>query len=557
MSEAGGIKEFIQKVSGRRKTTGVVHQTGLQLSLYAETHTIGEILQRIIDEAEMQTGSSIGFLHFLADDQQTLSLQAWSTNTLHYMCTAESFEKHYALNKAGVWTDCVKQRKTVIHNDISKLTHRKGFPEGHANVVREMVTPVIRGEKIVAILGVGNKNNHYTREDEEILVQIADLTWDIIQRKWAEERLAVKEKWYKAIFDHSPAGVLIMDKEGSIIDFNPAISLSSGYPREELIGANIRILEPEGNNESDKETIQEIYEGYHLLHTVENVKKDGTPFWMERNETRIDLPDGGDGILMVSNDITKRIIAEQELVKAKKKAEENNRIKAIFLSNMSHELRTPLNVLMGFLSLLKDMTLSEEERQEYIDVIMRNGSRLLETINDIIEISKIEIGNADIQKENIDLDAFMTEIHLKYYIEITDKSLYFKYIKPVTAISENSVIIYTDALKLYGILNRLITNAIKFTEQGGIETGFYLLEKEVVIYVKDTGVGIPEDYHEAVFEQFNKAGQDVNRGKEGSGLGLPIAKAYCELLGGSMKLKSAPGAGSVFSFTLPYQNDGK
>ena len=147
------------------------------------------LLQEFLDYAEKFTESSIAFYHFVEEDQENLHLQTWSTNTLNNMCTAEGAGSHYPISAAGVWVDCVKTKEPVIHNDYESLTNKRGLPEGHAPIIRELVVPVIRGDKIVAILGVGNKKTEYDQFDVETVQQFADSVWEIVNRKRMEEKL--------------------------------------------------------------------------------------------------------------------------------------------------------------------------------------------------------------------------------------------------------------------------------------------------------------------------------------------------------------------------------
>lgn len=152
------------------------------------THSTKELLQMTLDEAERMTESSIGFFHFVAEDQITLTLEAWSTNTIKHMCNAEGEGQHYDLDKAGVWADAAREKKAIIHNDYGALKERKGMPEGHAEVTREVVVPVLRGDRVVAILGVGNKPRNYDESDAKWVGLLADTAWDIVAKKNAEEK---------------------------------------------------------------------------------------------------------------------------------------------------------------------------------------------------------------------------------------------------------------------------------------------------------------------------------------------------------------------------------
>lgn len=207
----------------------------VRLSKYAFDHTLDELLQKTLDEAERLTNSQIGFFHFVEADQRTLWLQTWSTNTLQSMCTAAGKFSHYSIEKAGVWVDCLHQRRPVIHNDYASLPHRKGLPPGHAAIQRELVIPVIRNDVVVAILGVGNKPEEYDAADVVTVNLLADLAWDITGKKRAEDELIESEKKFHGIFKQSPVAIEIFDAEGRLIDANPACLEMFGVPSLEHV----------------------------------------------------------------------------------------------------------------------------------------------------------------------------------------------------------------------------------------------------------------------------------------------------------------------------------
>ncbi|MEI7708182.1 MAG: GAF domain-containing protein [Chlorobium sp.] len=182
-----------------RKDYEIATELHLALLEMAENHSITELLQLSLDKAEQLTESSIGFFHFVAEDQITLSLHAWSTNTEKNMCKAEGEGQHYALDSAGVWADAARERKAVIHNDYVAVKDRKGMPEGHAEVKREVVVPVLRGDKVVAILGVGNKLAHYDERDIKWVSIVADIAWDIVAKKMGEEERKILQAQKYAI----------------------------------------------------------------------------------------------------------------------------------------------------------------------------------------------------------------------------------------------------------------------------------------------------------------------------------------------------------------------
>ena len=206
-----------------------------RLLTFAQTHTQAELLRATLDEAEALVGSCIGFCHFLQADQQTLSLQAWSTNTLQKMCQAVGAGQHYPVQQAGVWADCVRERRAVIHNDYAHLPHRKGMPPGHAPVLRQLAVPVLRDGLIVSILGVGNKPTDYTEEDIQAVWSLADLAWDLVERKRSEEALRASEERYHriagAITDYIYS-VRVADGRAVATTHGPGCEAITGYGPE-------------------------------------------------------------------------------------------------------------------------------------------------------------------------------------------------------------------------------------------------------------------------------------------------------------------------------------
>ncbi len=181
-------RTIVSDITERKRMERLSHMR-LALLEFAASHSLGELLQKTLDEISALTDSSIGFYHFVESDQETLLLQAWSTRTVKEFCKAEGEGQHYRIDQAGVWVDCVHERKPVIHNDYASLPHRKGIPEGHAHVIRELAVPIIKSDRIVAVLGVGNKPTDYTEKDVEVVSYLADVTWEIAKRKEAEEAL--------------------------------------------------------------------------------------------------------------------------------------------------------------------------------------------------------------------------------------------------------------------------------------------------------------------------------------------------------------------------------
>jgi len=237
-----------------------------------------------------------------------------------------------------------------------------------------------------------------------------------------------------------------------------------------------------------------------------------------------------------------------ELIIAKERAEESDRLKSAFLANMSHEIRTPMNGILGFAGLLTTPNLTGEKQQEYIRIIENSGKRMLNIINDIVSISKIESGILEVNISESNLNEQMEYIHNFFKSETDKKEIQFIC---NNKLSKKDITINTDKEKLYAILTNLVKNAIKFTNKGTIEFGCDKKGKFLEFYVKDSGVGIRQEQMTLIFERFRQGSESLSRNYEGAGLGLSISKAYVELLGGKIWVESEEGKGSTFYFTIP------
>ena len=255
------------------------------------------------------------------------------------------------------------------------------------------------------------------------------------------------------------------------------------------------------------------------------------------------------GYIMNSFDITHHKQTEQELVDAREKAEESDRLKSAFLANMCHEIRTPMNGILGFTDLLKETNLTGEEQQRYIRIINESGIRMLNILNDIVSISKVESGEMKITSSQTNINRQIEYIDTFFRPAVEEKGMKLSY---HVALPDDEAFINTDREKVYAILTNLVKNAIKFTQAGSINFGYEQKDKYLEFFVTDTGTGIRDDQQKIVFERFRQASESLARNVDGAGLGLSISKAYVEKLGGKIWLESQEGIGSTFYFTLPY-----
>ncbi len=247
----------------------------------------------------------------------------------------------------------------------------------------------------------------------------------------------------------------------------------------------------------------------------------------------------------------------EALITANEKAVESDNLKSAFLANMSHEIRTPMNSILGFADLLKEPELHGDKQQKYIKIIEKSGARLLNTLNDIVDMSKIHAGLVKVNLKETNINKQIENIYKFFKPEAESKGIRFSF---KNSLPKKEAFFLTDCEKIYTVLFHLVKNAIKYTKDGSVEIGYggttsSTWRTELLFFVKDTGVGIPKNRQKAIFESFTQADISDKMAQEGNGLGLSITKAYVEFLGGKIWAESDEGKGAKFYFSLPYRID--
>nr|WP_256367562.1 MULTISPECIES: response regulator [unclassified Lentimicrobium] len=251
----------------------------------------------------------------------------------------------------------------------------------------------------------------------------------------------------------------------------------------------------------------------------------------------------------LQEEIQAREVIEQKLIISKDKAEESDRLKTAFLANMSHEIRTPMNGILGFTELLKEPELTGQEKDKYIEIIQKSGDRMLNTVNDIIEVSKIETGLLKAVYGNTSINKVLEELHEFFELEVNNKGMKLEF---HADLKDEDSFVKTDNSMLVSIITNLVKNAIKYSENGIIKFGYQQKSDSLLFFVKDEGIGISKEKQDSIFNRFTQEKQDKSKVVEGSGLGLSISKAYIELLGGKIWVESELGKGSCFCFSHPH-----
>ncbi|OIP30494.1 MAG: hypothetical protein AUK47_24940 [Deltaproteobacteria bacterium CG2_30_63_29] len=260
--DKGRLEGFLAVMSdiGERKRFERLLDIRLRLWEHAATHTFQEVLRQTLDEVESVTGSVAGFFHFVEPDERTLTLQAWSTRTVAEFCKVSGGGMSYPVEQAGVWGDCVHQRSPVIHNDYASLPHKKGLPEGHVPVTRELVVPIFRENKIVALLGVGNKPTDYTEDDLELVQFLADVAWSIVENRRTAEQLIEALALFEAAIENTPSvAVQGYEADGTVRHWNAAAAKLFGFSRQEAVGRRIQDLLDEAPETGCFLTIKDVW----------------------------------------------------------------------------------------------------------------------------------------------------------------------------------------------------------------------------------------------------------------------------------------------------------
>ena len=449
---------------------------------------------------------------------------------------------------------------------IGKNMYELFPPEFAEKITTDDILVVENGKIIVLDEDLNNKN--YTTikfpvkfENEQYL---AGYTIDITERKQNElELIAAKkiaeenQETFKKLFEDSADAILLIDKTGVFVECNQATLNLLKMNREQfLLKPPVDIspkYQPDGQSSEIKaiEMIETAYKnGLHRFDWT-CINSEGVEFIVEVSLMPIKIK--GELMLYTAwRDITERISQENELIKTKEKAEESDRLKTAFLQNISHEIRTPMNAIIGFSSLLPEYFTNKEKLSDFSNIINQRCKDLLDIITDILDISKIESGQATVNIEECNLIELLSEIQ-QFSIDY-QKRTEKKHIQLMFETCNNNeiTIIKTDSIKLKQILINLITNAFKFTEMGTIVCGCKLVKNKLEFYVSDTGIGISDDKKEFVFERFSQIKHETINNIGGTGLGLPIVKGLVGLLGGEVWVESEQNKGTKFQFTIDY-----
>ena len=399
---------------------------------------------------------------------------------------------------------------------------------------------------------IGAKGDVF-RNDQGDPVRMIGVNFDITTRILAVNALRESEHRFKQVAEDAQEWIWEFDKNGLYTYSSPVCQSLLGFSTDEIVGRKnfYDFFAPEKKEELQK-TIFEIISRKASFKHFENpaVHKSGDLLILTKSGSPI-LDDHGDviGYRGVDSDVTERTKMLEELVFAKEKAEESDKLKTAFINNISHEIRTPLNGILGFSQFLSEPELSMNQRQEYMTIIQKSSNRLMNTINDYMDMAMIVSGTLEVHQKDFSLVPFFD----KFLESAADLCAEMNILLvPVIPEEPRELTIFSDHEIIDKILCILLDNALKFTKQGSISCGFSIGKEFLEFFVTDTGIGIAPDKRELIFDMFTQEDNSNTRGYEGSGLGLTIARNLVKMLGGSIHVTSEKGKGSTFSFTVPY-----
>ena len=521
-----------------------------------------DLMQKFIDEVEVLTNSEIGFFHFVDEDQDAVILQIWSTNTMNNICKAQEIEgsnMHYPISKGGVWVDSIRLRKAIIHNDYPNLPNKKGLPKGHAPVLRELIIPIFRQEKVVAVFGVGNKTTAYTQEDLKLASVLANQAWETINRKIDEEEIQRNSKQYQNFIQLSRESIEKYELLKPMSLFLPIheqfIWLKENLILTECNAAFLKMYNFKSPNEILKHKLSEIFNKNVLDNKISNIINKGF-FWQKLEETEVLNGAGGTIIHVISNLssvieanylksiwITKIDISDKKRIE--KEVEHVQRMESlgIVAGGLAHDFNNILVGILGNVELMKLDKTNMDLQKRTLDNIERAVTRGRDITNQLFNFTRKT--EPKVKRQSI---SKIIESSIKLALPGSKSSC-------SVDIEENLPQINVDVGQINQVLTNLLINADQAMNGGkinieariiDISNSFYLKTGQyILISVKDEGPGIPEEIKDKIFTPF------YSTKETGLGLGLASCMSIVKSHDGHIEFESELGIGTEFKVYLP------
>lgn len=503
----------------------------LRILEYARLNSLDALLQFTVDETEKITRSEIGFFHFLEPDQKTLRLQAWSTHTLQSMCKAEGKDSHYDVDEAGVWADAVRQRQPVLHNDYAVLPGRKGMPDGHAQVKREMVIPILRNGQVVAILGVGNKAQDYTDADVQVASTLGDFAWDVIEHKRDEISLTRSEAKFRMMTDWTYDWELWLDPDSKIVYSSPSCERITGYAVADFY-ADSSLMEQIVHRE-DHQAYQDhknfAHDSYADPIQIEFriVDRVGTERWIEHicrplfDETGKYL-----GRRISNRDISPRKIAQQTILEQTQREQKLTEA----LQNIQLEIGRDLHDTLGQNISFLRMNLEHLAERGLGDAtsFRQQLENMTQAANESYDLIRSMLGMLQ-----MGLSSDLVELFSRYGEQLAERARFrFEITSQGTPIS-----LYPNQVRqLFYIFREALNNVEKHAKADLVRCQFYWGEHALTFTIADNGRGF-----------------DASTVQAPGHYGLSFMSARANLLQGSLSVESDAENGTRLTLVAPYE----
>lgn len=529
-----------------------------------EANSFEEAVQIAINEVCAMTHWPIGHLFVVNRDKEQIQLLP---TTLWSIADQEKFDQFRQVTEQQVFGhgDGLPGRVFASGKPvwIPNIATENNFPRLkialEQGIKSAVAFPILSGSTICGVLEFFSDQS--IKKDEALLELIYHLGTQlgrVQERVAAANDLSASEEQIRSIVETAYDAFILIDQRGEVIDWNSQAELTFGWKKQEILGQKLsKTIIPAMHRENHDRGINHFNatrEGPVLNKRLEMtaLHKDGHEFQVEFTISAVQDKNGNNVFASFLRDITERKQAEENLRQAKERAEISEKVKQLFLANMSHEIRTPMNAILGFARILEESELNKEQK-EYVSTIRQSGDNLLVILNDILDFSKIEAGKITLEKAKIDLQGMISST-----ISMLKHKMESQQVKISYSVDPNIPgAIIGDAVRLNQILLNLVSNAVKFTHKGVIHIIAKREQEDdeniiVGFSVEDTGIGIPPDKLQSIFESFTQASDNTTRKFGGTGLGLAIVKQLIELQGGHISVQSEPGKGSIFSFSLPF-----
>lgn len=528
----------------------------LRITLYANTHSLDSLLTKVLDEIGELVDSPIGFFHFVEADQQTLSLQQWSTRTLAEFCRAEGKGSHYDIAMAGVWVDCLRERKPVIHNDYASLPHKKGLPVGHAPVIRELVVPVLSNDKVVAILGVGNKPTDYVESDVETVSYLAEMVYHIVLAKRVDQKLRESLQTSDDLVRAIPSGLFIYQHhppDGLVLQSgNPEAARLTGKDIDHLIGLDFDTIWPQAKSQGITDRFLEVMHTGEMYETEDLHYADDLLVGAFRLRAFV-LP--GNRLAVAFENITGLKQSEAKAEKIQAQLQQAQKMESVgrLAGGVAHDFNNMLSVILGNAELALEQSKKDTVIQRELGEIKTAALRSADLTKQLLAFARKQA----VAPKAINLNHAI-EGMLKMLRRLIGEDIQLAWL-PQTGLAS----IFIDPSQVDQILANLCVNARDAIHGQGkiiIETGATSLSQEycgenpgfvpgdfITLSFSDNGTGIPKEHLNQIFEPFFT----TKRQGEGTGLGLAMIYGIVKQNGGFIKVYSEPDMGTTFRIYLP------